>query len=217
MGTYRRRGHWRRGTNGSLHWVSAHSVTRDRRGRYPTSQLDGRRAPAPCNDASAAKRLSKLRNRPISTPPVRWKHPLDEPNSRCPVKSQELVPSAHCAEHRYRSLRCRLFLFAAPADTGRGELDEAVRAGCEGALGHPVTHSSVGSVRPARRRREGRPVGHPSSFMARSRRIDEGGRELTGHFIQVDDSHHQVLLGIPPCDPQRGRLRIACSDPDDVT
>ena len=84
MATFRRRGHYRVGKGGKRHWVSAHSVTRN-----------GRTAPSAHISSPQWHATPKLRSKPrtarprpqssvIMTPPVRWKFPLDEPNSRCP-------------------------------------------------------------------------------------------------------------------------------------
>lgn len=69
MGTYHRRGHYRRGANGSVHWVSGHNVTR------------GRRSPANPAYWQARPRPVSARAATPSCPP----RPILSPNARCPV------------------------------------------------------------------------------------------------------------------------------------
>lgn len=84
MATFRRRGHYRRGRGGTLHWVSAHSVTRDGRTVPSTRFSSAQRISTP--KARSKPRSARPSPQPqvIMTPPVPWKFPLDEPNSRCP-------------------------------------------------------------------------------------------------------------------------------------
>lgn len=71
VATYQRRGHWRRGRDGQLHWVSTHAVTRN------GSSRRSRRAPR----ARKAARTSA----PTYPPPVLWRRVPSEPNANCPV------------------------------------------------------------------------------------------------------------------------------------
>ena len=64
MTTYRRSGHWRRGKNGQLHWVSAHSVNRTH------SSSGFWRSPPP---------------KPVHPPAVKWGRLPTEPNAACPL------------------------------------------------------------------------------------------------------------------------------------
>ena len=71
MGSYRRRGHYRRGRNGTRHWVSAHYVRRGRQKSTRKASISFSRRTLSSNAPSAPRR-------PIS-------HSLLAPNSRCPV------------------------------------------------------------------------------------------------------------------------------------
>jgi hypothetical protein len=81
LGTYRRSGHWRRGRNGGMHWVSEHSVTRGSSSYRPSSSFSwssvtwsppSRPSPSP---PPAPVRYVVL---PYSS---RWQ----KPNAQCPV------------------------------------------------------------------------------------------------------------------------------------
>ncbi len=76
MGTYQRKGHYRRSKNGTLHWVSPHRVTRDDFGRSGTSH------PPPQWDY-------RFKAPPRPPPPVRIPQPYSarwaQPNAMCPV------------------------------------------------------------------------------------------------------------------------------------
>ena len=71
VSTFQRRGHWRRGRDGGMHWVSGHSVTRDGSSTWRRPAAPSRKAP----------RYST----PFSRPPVLWRQIPSEPNANCPV------------------------------------------------------------------------------------------------------------------------------------
>lgn len=80
MSTFRRRGHWRRGKNGTKHWVSGHSVSRDGRGIFePYSRYSTLRPSRLANDPSPSWRTR------VSTARTSWNPPPEDPNARCPV------------------------------------------------------------------------------------------------------------------------------------
>lgn len=80
MTRFRRRGHWRRGKNGTRHWVSSHTVSRDGRDSfesYPRFGTLGRTRweedPSPARAAS------------VPTARTSWNPPPEDPNARCPI------------------------------------------------------------------------------------------------------------------------------------
>lgn len=77
MTTYRRRGHWRRGKDGGLHWVSEHSVTR-------TEAVYGRWTAPPPRLSARSPRTGAAANTTWAVP-VLWDPVPSAPNSRCPA------------------------------------------------------------------------------------------------------------------------------------
>lgn len=80
MARYRRRGHWRRGRNGTVHWVSSHEV--DRGARAGWDSIGHMSAWSPVSRA----RTSAPRRRPSVK--VTWNPPPEEPNASCPICSK---------------------------------------------------------------------------------------------------------------------------------
>lgn len=70
MSTYRRRGHWRRGRNGSRHWVRGHAVSRDSWSGPNYWDRGGRVADKFANSRAQRKQ---------------WWNDPDTPNSHCPM------------------------------------------------------------------------------------------------------------------------------------
>lgn len=85
MGTYRRSGHWRRGRNGSMHWVSGHDVTRG-------SSSYGQSSKSSFWSSATWPSPSRPELRPVLSPPTPVRYaPLpyssrwQKPNAQCPV------------------------------------------------------------------------------------------------------------------------------------
>lgn len=77
MARYRRRGHWRRGRNGTLHWVSGHEVNRGTRvglGRF--GQVSVPETARTRRDRAPARR---------ARPSEKWTPLPEDPNARCPI------------------------------------------------------------------------------------------------------------------------------------
>lgn len=87
MGTYRRSGHWRRGKNGTRHWVSAHSVTRSGSSWSAPPRRATRTAPP---GRSTRTPLPKGSSRPKTPKPPR------SPRARQPYSSRWATPNAVC-------------------------------------------------------------------------------------------------------------------------
>lgn len=80
MASYRRKGHWRRGRDGRMHWVSEHSVTKG------SSQK--RRSSTSWSSYSATW-ISQSRS-PVHSQPVPTRYPA------LPYSARWLKPNAHC-------------------------------------------------------------------------------------------------------------------------
>jgi hypothetical protein len=80
VGTYRRKGHYRRGRNGQMHWVSPHTVTR--------GASTGRRTSARSTSYSTA--WFSQSSRPAPPRPVPMRYPA------LPYSARWLKPNAYC-------------------------------------------------------------------------------------------------------------------------
>ncbi len=186
MGTYRRRGHWRRGRDGTRHWVSEHSVTRSGSGwdRSPSytprtrRERSASRSVTPRSTPSPRRTWEPLAPRNLRPYSNRWA----KPNARCPVCGAEVYFYANAQGSRvyfdemgppWPKHPCMVSLF--PRAPGRGGLQ-----GPES----PMTYQF----------RDGRQQAASGDLFTRRYRSDDSFRERYG----VHPSEGWIVLGTWP-------------------